>query len=305
MVLVNLRGQNWNTFKEKLIQFNKRLKELGVEGKNGGIIRAMNKTSREKYIKNIPDSAGAYALLKPITDSAQSGDLKPWSPAVIELLESFDVSVERLKDVKVQANLSFPTSTKNPAMAIGFRYAKSDGSFAEDIFLFEEGVGLTCYYRGTQEDALPEYDGTHHAKIVLTELLPDIQRELAGMRKQIKDLEPLPEVSLMINARANNNQFDVTITADGSQYLVAERIEVNGLETKLNQQFSKMYPVPHVNIPDGIFDIKGGEIPVFLEYRTLDGKRFRLSTIGEQEFRHGDGRYNVIFPTPAKIERIE
>ncbi len=143
---------------------------------------------KSQYIKAIPDSAGAYALLKPITDAAQAGDLKPWSPAITEILASYGISVERLKDVKVQVNLSFPTSTKNPAMTIGYRYAKSDGSFAEDLFLFEEGVGLTCYYRGAQEEALPEYGESHHAKIVLTELLPDLQRDIANIKQQIGNL---------------------------------------------------------------------------------------------------------------------
>ena len=333
-----------------------------------------------KYIKTIPDSASAYALLKTITDAAQAGDLKPWSPAIIDLLESYKVSVDRLKDVKVQVTLSFPTSTKGRSMAIGFRYAKADGSFAEDIFLFEEGVGLTCYYRGTQEEALPEYDGTHHAKIVLTELLPDIQRELAGIRKDIQDLaktprvelvtdeqyhqeikqisedfaqqvqsfkrihgntsavqtfsmvaqreatkkrralmakkaasnrwynqaaqEPIPEISLMVNAQANNNRFDVTFTSKAGKNLVAEKLIINGVKTELNQQFTKMYTVEHVNIPEGIFDKEQGAVVLLAQYRTLDGQQYKLTMTGKQEFRTGDKRYNVVFPLPSKIEAI-
>jgi len=256
-----------------------------------------------KYIKTMPKSGGAYALLKPITDAAQAGDLKPWSPAITELLESYGVSVERLKDVKVQVTLSFPTSTKNRSMAIGFRYAKSDGSFAEDIFLFEEGVSLTCYYRGTQEEALPEYDGTHHAKIVLTELLPDIQRELAGMRKDIQDMAPIPEITLIIIAQASNNRLDVKFRSDGSRNLIAEGLVINGVETKLNQQFTRLYQVEGANVPEGLFDKELPGVEVVALYRTLDGKRYKLTTLGKQELR-GDKRFNIVFPSPSKIEPI-
>lgn len=146
--------------------------------------------SKDKYVKPIDNSEDAYARLKPITDAAQAGALKPWSASVIDLLARYDVNVQRLEDVKAQANLSFPTSIKDHrSMAIGFRYAKDDGSFAEDLFVFVEDIGLTCYYRGSQEEALPEYSGTHHAEIVLSEFLPDFQRELANMQQQIDNLK--------------------------------------------------------------------------------------------------------------------
>lgn len=163
--------------------------------------------SKDKYIKPIVDSKDAYARLKPITDAAQSGALVPWSPSVIDLLARYGVNVQRLEDVKAQANLSFPTSIKDHrSMAIGFRYAKDDGTFAEDLFLFVEDVGLTCYYRGSQEEALPEYGGTHHAKIVLSELLPDFQRDIETIKQQIDEIKSQPA------PRSNN--YNVEIITD-------------------------------------------------------------------------------------------
>lgn len=147
-------------------------------------------SGKNKHIKSVPNSKDAYARLKPVTDAAQAGALEPWSPSVIDLLARYKVNVQRLEDVKAQANLSFPTSVKeHRSMAIGFKYAKEDGSFAEDLFVFIEDVGLTCYYRGSQEEALPEYAGTHHAEIVISEFLPDFQRELANMQQQIDNLK--------------------------------------------------------------------------------------------------------------------
>jgi hypothetical protein len=343
----------------------------------------MTNKGRQKYAKTIPDSADAYAQLKIITDAAQAGILKPWTPPVVELLASYGVSVTRLKGMKAEATLSFPTSIEgHRSMAVGFRHLKEDGGFAEDLYVFVEGVALTCYYRGTQEEALPEYGGTHHAvAAVLTEALPDLQRQLADMQKQITDLaatsgvelitdeayaaqitpldhefrqrvrslvsahgggssatelfskavqkemskkrmalmakkaasdrfykqaavEPVPDITLMVRAQANDNRFEVTINADGKKQLVAEMLEINGVQTPLNQQFTRSYPVQGINIPEAIFDTKLDAINLVVQYRTLDGQQFRLTMVGEQEHRAGDGRYNVGFPTPARIERI-
>ena len=342
-------------------------------------IRKNNEMSKNKYGIQIPDSKDAYARLVPITDAAQSGELKPWSPAVVELLASYGIRVQRLKDDKAQATVSFPTSIKDHrSMAIGFRYVKSDSRFAEDLFVFVEDVGLTCYYRGAQEKALPEYAGSHHAKIELSEFLPDIQRDIADMRQQLSDIKatsgvelitdemhrqamqdvkdefndkvrsfsgihgssasavrqysiavqkeatkkrralmakkalsdrvyqspPPPEIGLIINARASDSRFDVQLVNNSNQALVAESIWINDTGTQLNQQFTKLFPIEHVNSPEGIFDHELDNIIVVVRYRTLDGRHFELEQQGTQEHRVGDGRYNVIFPSPVTIRTL-
>jgi hypothetical protein len=336
-------------------------------------------SKKAKYIKQIPNSADAYAWLKPITDEAQAGTLQPWSPKVVELLESYGIKTDRLKDVKIQANVSFPTSIKGNAIAVGFRHAKADGSFAEDLFVFEENVGLTSYYHGSQEEALPEYADTHHATIVVSEFLPQLQKEIASLRQEVKDLastprveyisdeqyahdikqisddfneqvrsfttahgnssapiaysravqqeaskkraalmykkaasdkfynvasEPIPEIALMINAQANNNRFDVQLLNQSSQALVAENISINGVDTPLDQQFNKQFPIPQVNIPDGVFDSEQGDVSVVVRYRAMDGKQYELTQPGKQVFRAGDERYNVEFPSPSSLKCI-
>ncbi len=134
----------------------------------------------------LPDSEEAYEELKIITDAAQAGTLSPWSPAVTKLLTAYGINVTRKKGMKVEVTLSFPESKPN-SMAIGIRHMKEDGSFAEDMFLFEKGVGLTKLYRGEQERLMPEYEGTHHGQpsIALQEALPDIQKELDAIKKSV------------------------------------------------------------------------------------------------------------------------
>lgn len=141
-----------------------------------------------KYIKQIPDSKDAYDKLKAITDPAQTGELEHWSGPVVELLGEYGIKVERKVGIRIQTTLSFPTSTDNDAMAIGIRHVKPDGSYAEDLIVFEREVGITAYYRGSQEEVLPEYGGTHHAKIALTEFLPELQKDISEIKDGISRL---------------------------------------------------------------------------------------------------------------------
>lgn len=150
--------------------------------------------------KLINDSSEAYGQLKVITDAAQEGMLKPWSPKVVELLNSYGITVQRKVGVQAEVTLSFPNSTKNKSMGIGVRHLKPDNSWAEDFFLFEENVGLTCFYKGTQESSLPEYKGTHHGQptIELQESLPSIQKDIDDLRRLMLEKDVFNSIDMNI-----------------------------------------------------------------------------------------------------------
>lgn len=158
-----------------------------------------------KFIEN---SEEAYTQLKVITDAAQSGELKPWGPKVIELLNAYGVTVERRRGIQAEITLSFPTSTKGASMAIGVRHLKPDNSWAEDMFLFEESIGLTKFYKGVQEDALPEYDDTHHGapSIQLQESIPSIQQDIAQLKVQLAARDIFSSVDLNIVTTPNEHK---------------------------------------------------------------------------------------------------
>ena len=59
-----------------------------------------------------------------------------------------------------------------------------------------------------------------------------------------------------------------------------------------------------VNIPEGIFDEEAECVTVIVEYQTLDGQRYELTQVGSQQYRQGDGRFNVVFPNPATIKAL-
>lgn len=279
--------------------------------------------SKDKYIKTIDQSQDAYSRLKPITDAAQAGALVPWSPSVIDLLARYKVDVQRLEDVKAKADLSFPTSIKDHrSMAIGFRYAKDNGNFAEDLFVFIEDVGLTCYYRGSQEKALPEYSGTHHAKIVLSELLPDFQRELANMQQQIDNLKTQSGVEYISDEmhlqamQAVQQEFNEQVRSFANvhgnssavqQYSRAAQIEATKKRRELQAKKAQSDRVYKTNMPEvslvisaqaskGHFDIKiannSGQV-LIAENLDINGT---LTDLNQQQFNKLYPIENVVTP---------
>ncbi len=144
----------------------------------------MNMAGKGKHVR---DSESAYEQLKSITDAAQAGTLNNWAMSVIGVLNGYGIVVDRREGIKGEVTLSFPTSTKNKSMGIGIRHLKPDGSWAEDFFLFEESIGITCFYKGAQEQALPEYKGTHHGPptVELQASIPSIQQDVDSLKTRM------------------------------------------------------------------------------------------------------------------------
>lgn len=199
--------------------------------------------------KIIEDSKEAYTQLKVITDAAQAGTLKPWGGKVAELLNAYGVTIDRKKALKAEVTLSFPTTPKNRSMGIGVRHMKPDGSWAEDFFLFEENVGLTCFYRGSQEDALPEYEGTHHGppSIELQEALPNIQQDIDSLKRQLQE-------------KSVFDGIDINIILTQSEHLQAIRDIDNEYQQTSRSLASRGAPIELVSMQiKPVFDKKRAE----------------------------------------------
>lgn len=188
--------------------------------------------------KFIDNSEGAYEQLKVITDAAQAGLLKPWGVKVIELLNGYGVTVDRRIGVKAEVTLSFPTTPANKSMGIGVRHMKPSGDMAEDFFLFEESVGLTTYYRGSQEDALPEYKGTHHAgpSVALQESLPGIQDDINKLKEQLKTKGLFDSIDMSL------------VVTDDEHLKILKNIADEYRQTTLAISSSKGAPVEYVSM---------------------------------------------------------
>lgn len=160
-------------------------------------------SSMSKNGKLVEDSENSYEQLKVITDAAQAELLKPWGQEVAKLLNSYDINVDGRNDIKAEITISFPNSTKNESIAVGIRYLKSNGSWAEDMFLFEKGFGLTKLYKGAQEQLLPEYKGTHHGPPThtLQETLPGIVNDIERLKGHLgeKDIFSDLDMNLVVS----------------------------------------------------------------------------------------------------------
>jgi len=113
--------------------------------------------------------------------------------------------------------------------------------------------------------------------------------------------EPLPEISLQLNAQANSGAFTGIVSNKSGRQLVLTGVEIGGVRTEFSQQFNISCPLENLKFPAEVFDKPTSEIPVKVTYRTLDDKNYELTITGVQQHR-ADERYNVIFPGPSAIK---
>lgn len=103
----------------------------------------------------------SYEELKNITDARYAGNTERYFEKVITLLEKYGIKPRQKDGELLETNISIPKSVKN-AIVVGLRYGKKDGSNAEDLFLFQQNHPVVPYYKGSLENKLKEYLGTHH-----------------------------------------------------------------------------------------------------------------------------------------------
>lgn len=103
----------------------------------------------------------SFRELKKITDKYYSDWEPPRDENFVNLIEKYGIMVTKRKDGRLcQTTFSIPISVSG--IVLGFRYKKQDGSYSEDLFLFQNGKSIQCGYKGIFEKTiLPEYNFTH------------------------------------------------------------------------------------------------------------------------------------------------
>jgi protein-tyrosine-phosphatase len=223
--------------------------------------------NKGKFIEN---SDEAYSQLKVITDAAQSGELSPWGVKVIELLNAYGITVDRRQGIKAEVTMSFPTTPDNRSMGIGVRHLKPDGKWAEDFFLFEENVGLTCFYKGAQEEALPEYKGTHHGPptIELQEAIPSIQQDINDLKVKLQTNELFNSIDMSLvikpgehsqNIQMVDREYQQAVSSVAAQAPGADRKYIS---MKLQPQFTQKRTIQmqRWSKSEGIYEMKKEQI---------------------------------------------
>jgi len=102
----------------------------------------------------------AYEEFKSITDKYYTDWQMPQIDVLIELLKQHGIELRKKDNQLYEATFSVPKSLSD-ALVLGMRYRKDDGTFSEDLFLFQKGKPIRKGYRGKLEKIIPEYKGTH------------------------------------------------------------------------------------------------------------------------------------------------
>lgn len=113
----------------------------------------------------------------------------------------------------------------------------------------------------------------------------------------------LPEFHLHLYGSGAKREIEGHIEKQGGPMLVAETIEIDGLETILNQQFTKLFYLKNLNFPSDLFTTKKQNINVKVVYRTLDGRKFEYSQEMSQEGR-ADNLFNVSLMGTPSIRKL-
>ena len=105
----------------------------------------------------------SYEEFKAITDQYYTDWQMPKIDVFVKLLDRYGIELRNKDGDLREVTFSVPKSKKE-ALVLGVRYQKKDGTFSEDLFLFQKGNPIQKGYRGELEKILPEYKGTHKGK---------------------------------------------------------------------------------------------------------------------------------------------
>lgn len=125
---------------------------------------------------------------------------------------------------------------------------------------------------------------------------------IVGSSNVIGSANP-PEFHLQLYGSGAKREIEGHIEKQSGPILVAETIEIDGLETILNQQFTKLVYLKNLNFPTDLFTTKKREIIVKVVYRTLDGKKFEYSQGMSQEER-ADNLFNIALTGSPSIKGL-
>lgn len=107
----------------------------------------------------------SYLELKTVTDVVYAGVKEKWAKDVVGILSKYNIRLRQKNGQLYSVNISIPKSKSN-CILVGLRYIKSDKTYTEDHFLFEENKPIVAFYKGKLENVLGEYKGTHKQQVV-------------------------------------------------------------------------------------------------------------------------------------------
>lgn len=115
--------------------------------------------------------------------------------------------------------------------------------------------------------------------------------------------ENISEIRLHLYGSGAKRRIEGHIGKRNSKTLIAESIDINGLQTRIEKQFTKLLPLKNLKYPDSIFTTKMRSIEVKVKYRTLDGKCYEFFQQMIQQKRQDD-LFNVSLSGTPSIRKL-
>lgn len=117
--------------------------------------------------------------------------------------------------------------------------------------------------------------------------------------------EEIPEIQLQLYGSGANKIIEGLVEKKGDKTLILESVEIKGIKTKLNQQFTKLTYIKNLNFSESLFSTKEPqEIKIRVVYKTLDNKRYELTQSMSQTNR-ADGLFNLPLTGAPSIRKVE
>lgn len=123
------------------------------------------------------------------------------------------------------------------------------------------------------------------------------QTTIHGVRQSI------PEFHLQLYGNGAKLSFDGHAEKKTDITLVIEFIEINGVRTYINRQFTKLTHLNGLNHDPSLFQAVTPSISIKVRYRTLTGETFDYIVDAEQQSR-ADGKFNITIVHAPSIKPV-
>ena len=112
----------------------------------------------------------------------------------------------------------------------------------------------------------------------------------------------IPEFHLHLYGAGSKRKIEGHIEKKDDKMLIVESLEIDGSETTINRQFTKLLSLKNLNHSDSLFTTKKQDIKIRVAYKTPDGRRFEFSQKMTQKKR-ADNLFNISLDGTPHIKK--
>jgi len=131
-----------------------------------------------------------------------------------------------------------------------------------------------------------------------------IDRLFKTKKTIIQKNDSIPKIHLHLYGSGAKRRVEGHVEKKDDKTLILESIEIDQIKTKVERQFTRLLPLTDINFSNSLFTTKKPKIEVRIIYRTLDGKKYRLTQAMTQTSRT-DGFLNISLVGVPKVSLVD